>query len=76
MPCSHIRFPDGTVAILKHAKTRFPLCKFCGNCEATLLCDFIVATTHGGAPMTCDRPICVHCARSVGEKDFCPRHAG
>jgi hypothetical protein len=91
MPCSHIKLPDGTVAIVKHAKARNPRCKFCparlarvgrandGSLEsaATLLCDFEVGRTLGGDPITCDAPVCVHCAKRVGpDKDFCPKHQG
>lgn len=83
MPCSHIKFPDGTVAIVKHAAGRFPKCKFCPTRRlgrvhsATLLCDFAVGTTLGGEPITCDVPVCVHCAKRVGpDKDFCPKHSG
>lgn len=81
-PCSHIRFPDGTVAIVKHAKGRFPRCKFCpvahdgtGARQATLLCDFEIGRTLGGEPITCDLPVCVQCAKHLGpDKDFCPKH--
>lgn len=82
MPCSRIKLPDGTVAIVKHAKRRFPRCSFCPvddmrkACDATLLCDFVVGRTLGGAEITCDLPICAHCAKHVGpDKDFCPNHA-
>jgi hypothetical protein len=75
MPCSYFKFPDGTVAIVKHAPGRFPRCKFChGSQPAKLLCDFEVGRTLGGDPITCDAPVCVECARRVGEKDFCPKH--
>jgi hypothetical protein len=83
MPCSHIKFPDGTVAIVKHAKARVPRCKFCphnyrdNGAPARLLCDFEIGKTIGGEPITCDTPVCVGCAKHVGpDKDFCPKHSG
>lgn len=89
MPCSHFRFPDGTVAIVKHAAARYQKCKFCearlaqagalhDGClmqNATLLCDFEVGRTLGGQPITCDAKVCVYCAQSIGDKDFCPKHS-
>jgi len=77
MPCSHIKLPDGSVAIVKHAAARVPRCKFCHGAfaqPATLLCDFEAARTLGGASITCDARVCRHCARHVGDKDFCPKH--
>jgi hypothetical protein len=81
MPCSHVRFPDGTVAIVKHGAPRFPRCKFCptlhdgsGALPATLLCDFEIGRTIGGSPITCDAKVCVRCSRRAGDKDFCPKH--
>jgi hypothetical protein len=80
MPCSRIKLPDGTVAIVRHAKQRFPKCKFCPDqfsaADATLLCDFEIGRTLGGEPITCDAKFCEGCGRSVGpDKDFCPKHA-
>jgi hypothetical protein len=82
MPCSMITLPDGTIAIVKHAKARFPRCRFCPvdhlhqACDATLLCDFVVGKTLAGAEITCDAPVCTHCAKHVGtDKDFCPKHS-
>lgn len=80
MPCSHIKLPDGTVAIVRHSAARHPRCKFCPvddkrqACDATLLCDFVVGKTFGGEELTCSAPICTHCARRVGDKDICPKH--
>jgi hypothetical protein len=75
MPCSWIKLPGGGVAIVKHAPTRAPRCKFCyGSQPATQLCDFEIGRTLGGEAITCDAKVCVHCARRVGEKDFCPKH--
>jgi hypothetical protein len=75
LPCSHVKLPDGSVAIVKHAKRRLPRCKFCnGMREAALLCDFEIGRSLGGDVFTCDAPVCVPCARRVGEKDFCPKH--
>ena len=85
MACSHIKLPDGTVAIVKHAPQRFPQCKFChlrfrwdGRTHpANLLCDFVIGTTLGGDPITCDAKVCSKCAKRVGpDKDFCPKHSG
>lgn len=82
MPCSWIKMPGGGVAIVKHGARRAPRCKFCtvlhdgsGARPATLLCDFEIGRTLGGDPITCDAPVCVHCARRVGDKDFCPKHS-
>ncbi|MBZ5700281.1 MAG: hypothetical protein LAN84_00380 [Acidobacteriia bacterium] len=83
MPCSYVKLPDGTIAIVKHAAERAPRCKFCtvlhdgsGTQPATQLCDFEIARTLGGDPITCDARVCVRCARRVGDKDFCPNHSG
>ncbi len=85
MPCSHIKLPDGTVAIVKHSASRGPMCKFCHlrfrwdgrTHQATLLCDFVIGTTLGGDPITCDAKVCSKCAKRVGpDKDFCPKHSG
>jgi hypothetical protein len=84
MPCSWIKLPDGTVAHVRHAKARAPKCKFCLQSgvspryagEATLLCDFVVGKTLGGAEITCDARMCSFCARRVGpDRDFCPKHS-
>ena len=81
MTCSVIKLPGGGTAIVKHSPSRLPRCKFCpvlhdgsGALPATLLCDFEVAETLGGAPITCNAKMCVRCARREGEKDFCPNH--
>jgi len=81
MPCSHVKFPDGTTAIVKHGARRLPRCKFCPRSHdaapATLLCDAVIGKTLGGDPITCDAPVCAKCARHVGpDKDFCPKHSG
>lgn len=77
MTCSIVKLPGGGTAIVKHAPHRRPRCKFCnGSLSATLLCDFEVGRTLGGEPITCDAPVCVQCARRVGDNDFCPRHPG
>lgn len=84
MTCSIVKLPDGTVAIVKHAKARVPRCRFCLDAgaspryagEATLACDFVLGKTIGGAPITCDARMCSFCARHVApDKDFCPKHA-
>jgi hypothetical protein len=78
--CRGVKLPGGATAIVCGPKPRYPRCRFCKvqdlylACDATLLCDFVVAKTLGGADMTCDTPVCTHCARRVGDKDFCPKH--
>jgi hypothetical protein len=76
MPCSRVTFPDGSVAIVKHAKTRAPRCRFCSK-GSSKLCDFEVAKTLAGVPITCDAPICGACARPAPNpnQDFCPKHS-
>jgi hypothetical protein len=83
--CSQVKLPDGSVAFVRHAQRRFPVCKFCPKRQnwsghsrpATLLCDFIVGKTLGGADITCDAPVCAICSTRVGpDKDFCPKHSG
>jgi hypothetical protein len=74
--CSRLKLPNGATAIICGPKPRFPRCKFChGSQPATQLCDFEIGKTLGGDPLTCDENICVHCARRVGDKDFCPKHS-
>ena len=83
MPCIAFKLPDWSTAIahVRGAKRKFPRCKFCPvelmqACDAKLLCDFVVGKTRGGKDITCDKPICDHCAKEVGpDKHFCPRHA-
>lgn len=88
MPCSHVKLPDGTMAIVKHGAPRYPRCRFCAarlaregrandgalKNRATLLCDEVLARAPDGTEFTCDAPICVACAQHIGEKDFCPKH--
>jgi len=77
MTCSIVKLPGGGTAFVKYAPRRAPRCKFCSVMSpnpATLLCDFAIGVTIGGDPITCDAPFCVHCARRVGDKDFCPKH--
>lgn len=91
MPCSHIKLPDGTVAIVKHARRRYPICQFCkGDWDgehfgefgeirrpATLLCDFVLSKTLGGGWITCDTPVCEKCAKEVApDTHYCPKHEG
>ena len=76
MPCTTIKFPDGTVAIVRHARVRQPKCQFCPR-ESSKMCDAVVGKTLGGESITCDARCCTDCARQVGsDKDFCPKHAG
>ena len=81
MPCVPFKLPDGTVAIVKMAKQRFPRCRFCPQdrpfdppLPATQLCDGVISKTLGGGEITCDAKVCTRCAQQIGEKDFCPKH--
>ena len=50
-----------------------PLCPFCKERRATLLCDFVVDYAADGRTITCDNVICDTCAvRVAGRFDFCP----
>jgi len=76
MPCEWIKFPDGTVAIVKHAKRRQQKCRWCSK-QSTKLCDFSISSpqqvTHR---KTCDAPMCDEHAKPVGPNiDYCPEHA-
>jgi len=74
-PCEHIKFPDGSVAIVRFAKRRGKKCAFC-HLQATRECDYELGRTLDGRVITCDAPICASCAKPIGEnKDLCPRHS-
>jgi hypothetical protein len=76
MNCTRISLPGGGTAIICGSKPRTPKCTFCyRKNDATLLCDAIVGRTIGGAPFTCDAPVCPSCAKEVGPNlHRCPRH--
>lgn len=67
--CQRVHTPTGVAIVCGgHARRR---CR-CGR-QATLLCDWKVATRRSG---TCDAPICTNCARSPApNKDLCAEHA-
>jgi hypothetical protein len=70
MPCQHVRFPDGTGAIVCGPRRR-QRCH-CGK-PADLLCDW---KTPGKGTGTCDTPICSSCTtKPAPGKDLCKRHA-
>jgi hypothetical protein len=76
MPCSVVSLPDGTRAIVKMAKRRLPLCRFCRQRPADKLCDFKVPVGDVGHTRTCDTAMCYRCATPVGpDLDYCPNHA-
>jgi hypothetical protein len=76
MPCSRIKLPDGTVAIVKHAKGWAPRCRFCPE-RSIRLCDFALARTLAGAEITCDAPVCGSCSVTVGQdRHYCVKHSG
>lgn len=69
MACHHMKFADGTTAIICTREGR----KYC-SCgrAADLLCDWKVKTRKSG---TCDAPICRKCALEVGpDKHLCREH--
>jgi hypothetical protein len=71
--CTTVKSPDGQVmAIVCGLRRRaLPRCKFCGQGEATKLCDFPM-----GNGKTCDVPMCDGCAKVMGfDRDYCPAHA-
>ena len=53
-------------------------CALCRKREATQLCDFVTryywTSTEGCTTGTCDLPMCLECAHSIGAHDFCPEH--
>ena len=73
MPCSVVKLPDGTTAIVKHAPTSPRKCSVCGvRTRECKLCDFKV-----GPGKACDKVLCRSCARHIEpDTDYCPRHAG
>lgn len=69
MPCQHVRFADGTSAILCGGRQPVKKCR-CGA-KATKLCDWKT-----GNGKTCDAPLCASCSTAPApEKDLCPEHA-
>jgi hypothetical protein len=75
MPCSFVKLPGGGTAIVKHSAPRRKRCRWCQQTAANL-CDFEVGKTLGGAPITCDAPMCFeHSTDSSGNRHRCPTHA-
>jgi len=69
MACEHIKFPDGTTAIICGLPSRKHC--VCGR-AADFLCDWKVAGRRSG---TCDKPICAAHAEQVAPgKHLCPEH--
>lgn len=83
MTCEHVKMPGGITAIVcsRGRRGKKPkACAFCGK-PSSLLCDFKrrAPEISGGVQRlvdkTCDKPLCVACAVSVGEDlDHCPDH--
>jgi len=75
MKCEDYKIRDASGNVLGHAKVcgsrrRSPRCWSCGASCPGRQCD---QPTEKG---TCDRHVCVACAKSIGEdKDLCPEHA-
>jgi hypothetical protein len=68
--CEHVKFPDGSTAIICGMRGRKKFCA-CGR-VADLLCDWKVREKKSG---TCDAPICPQHAKQVGpDKHLCPLH--
>lgn len=69
MPCSVLKLPNGTVAIVKHARGRRTRCACCPAWSG-FLCDFELAPGK-----SCDRPLCGRHAIPVGpDRHVCPTH--
>lgn len=70
MAYEHIKFPDGTTAIICGMRGSKKFCS-CGR-VADLLCDWKVKTKKSG---TCDRPICRdHALEVAPDKHLCQEH--
>jgi hypothetical protein len=54
MPCEHVKFADGSSAIICSDRRTAKQCCSCGR-ACDFLCDWKVASRKSG---TCDRPIC------------------
>jgi hypothetical protein len=68
--CEHVKFPDGTTAIIcgMRGRQKFCACGRVGDFE----CDWKVKEKRSGM---CDAPICSHHALQVGpDKHLCPQH--
>lgn len=73
MPCEHVKFPNGTTAILCTPRARRRKCSN-GRCVAwaSRECDF---PNPKRASRTCDKPLCENCAIRIGDNvDHCPGH--
>ena len=74
MPCEWVKLEDGTVALVRYAKSCAAKCAFCMR-PHTKLCDMEIGRTLLGEPITCDAKMCDTHARQVGpNKDYCPKH--
>ncbi len=73
MPCHHIKFPDGSHALVRTAAPRARKCSDCGvKVRDYKLCDWPIP--HSGK--TCDAVICTRCATHIEpDTDFCKLHA-
>jgi hypothetical protein len=68
--CQHVKFPDGSAAIICGGRHRIQYCA-CGR-PCDFLCDWKVREKKSG---TCDAPICAKHATQVGpDKHLCPQH--
>jgi hypothetical protein len=68
--CDEIKLSDGDSLLVCGLRSFRKFCA-CGR-QATLLCDWKVATHKSG---TCDRPICARHAKQVAPgKHLCPEH--
>lgn len=75
MRCAKIKLPGGGSAIVCSSGGKRPKCQFCRN-ESTLLCDYPVAQTLAGKPITCDANMCASCSASSSlGRDYCPDHS-
>lgn len=76
MPCTPIRFPGGTRAIVCTARERRRRCseKGCSS-WAVRQCDNPVIRR--GVARSCDRHVCLSHATAIGKgRDLCPEHKG
>jgi hypothetical protein len=68
--CLHMKFPDGSSAIICGTRERRKFCA-CGR-AADALCDWKMPEKKSG---TCDKPICKqHALQVAPDCDLCPEH--
>lgn len=87
MPCSVVKFPNGAIAMVKHAGPRPRRCRVCGTKTTQFkLCDYVLTRARReeygeGASVslkerTCSVVLCDRCAVHVRpDTDYCPLHA-